>query len=172
MKTCYHCKQEIDERSEFCNFCGAAQYAQQPPPPTYQNPHYGGHGQQPRRVGSFLMTICIITIVGSALTFFRGMFYQAVSDLAHNSDYIRGILYAITSIGTGVAAGLMLNRKMVGLYIYTVCQVIYLFAVVWAITVYGNSSGFNIVIGALFFLPSLAFLIMYWTKAARDEMTK
>ncbi|MFZ9029019.1 MAG: hypothetical protein ACO2Z9_08385, partial [Crocinitomicaceae bacterium] len=86
---------------------------------------------------------------------------------------IRGLLFVMVNIGTIIGAIVMLSRKLTGLYVYSVFQVLYLLVIVWATLSHlggVQTDIFAVTIAAVFFLPSLAFLIMYWSDPVRNVM--
>lgn len=165
MQHCIHCQVEIIKNAKFCSSCGKSQEAID----SIDNLDF----IQPIKKGnsSFLTTLCILTLVGSALGILRGLLYQAIASDTHfgNSEFIRGWLYVLVNIGTIAGAVVLLKKKNIGLYIYTVFQVLYLILIIWALSIYGTDE-MSITIAAFFFLPSLAFLIMYWTKPIRNNL--
>jgi hypothetical protein len=89
---------------------------------------------------------------------------------------IRGSLYLLTSIGTIIGAVIMLNKKILGLYVYTVSQVIYLITIFFALSYYVSEIGdflgeqFAILVAMFFVVPSVAILAMYWTQLAKQHL--
>jgi ABC-type transport system involved in multi-copper enzyme maturation permease subunit len=89
---------------------------------------------------------------------------------------IRGSLYLLTSIGTIIGAVIMLNKKILGLYVYTVSQVIYLITIFFALSYYVREIGdflgeeFAILVAMFFVVPSVAILAMYWTQLAKQHL--
>ena len=89
---------------------------------------------------------------------------------------VRGLLYLLTSIGTIIGAVQMLNRKLMGLYIYSVSQGIYLLTVFFALSYYLNEIGdalgdqFAVVVAMFFIVPSVTILVLYWTPMAKQHL--
>jgi hypothetical protein len=124
--------------------------------------------------GTFLTFLCVLTIIGSLFTILRGYLYELISTIDTDHSYFRGWIYILSSIGTAVGAILMLQKKFIGLIIYTVCQIIYLLTIVYATSQYANDSvsDFNfgalaVAISAFFLFPSLIVLVLYWLDINR-----
>lgn len=149
MKSCIACNAEIEDEFNFCKICGTNQNE-------LQNDLIKGNT-------TFLTLLCILTIVGSLFGIARGWIYEIVSTIG-NDGYFRGWIYIITNIGTLIGAIIMLNRKKIGLQLYTVSQSIYILTVIFATIVYESSyfGGFALAISMLFLVPSILFLILYW----------
>lgn len=171
MKYCIHCRSELIHEAKFCSSCGKSQDGQD-----FQDNH---DLIQLKKKGNsaFLTTLCILTLVGYSIGIFRGLLYQSfavgVPPGFGNSEYIRGWLFVIVNIGTIVGAAILLGKKVIGLYIYSMFQVLYLLIIIWATSVYlgdRNTDQLALTISAFFFIPSLAFLIMYWTKPIRENL--
>jgi len=131
----------------------------------------------------FFMALCILTIVGSFLVIVRGFWYQLLSDawydqdLVFNKEYYRGWLYIISGIGTLVGAIIMVSkRKKIGLYIYTVSQIIYIITILIAASSYtdikffGDISELALTISMLFLVPAILFLVFYWLNTTRKYL--
>lgn len=154
MKNCINCNQEITEETNFCDFCGVDQT-------TKRNASNS----------TFITVLCVLTIVGSVFTMWRGLLYEAVAGVADNDEFIRGWIYIISSVGTFSGAIFMLNKKINGLYIYTFSQVIYLITVVYATIIYVDDfGGFALIISSMFFVPSVGFLIAYWSEGVKRQL--
>lgn len=162
MKLCIACHAELEDNNNFCQSCGAYQRGGVVNP-TRNEPAY------------FLVALCVFTILGSLFGIARGWLYEMVSELDKGSDYYRGWIYALTSLGTLVAAVIMLNRKLVGLYLYTVAQIVYILTVISASIAYDDvfkgSAEIATGISILFLVPSIAFMILYWLPMNRKHLT-
>ncbi|GAA3508158.1 hypothetical protein GCM10022393_18420 [Aquimarina addita] len=124
-----------------------------------------------RRNTAFLIVLCTCTIAGSLFGILRGVFYQ---ELASSNEYYRGWIYIATNLGTGVGAFLMIySRNILGLYAYSLCQILYLATVFIARFSYddvkylGDLSELASFISTLFLIPSFLFLILYWLPINR-----
>ena len=118
-----------------------------------------------KNTSSGLLVLCILTIIGSVFGILRVFLYEIGAIVAGNETYVRGLLYVLFHTGTLAGAIIMLCRSMVGLYVYSISQILYIVLVLY--TIYGTYDGKEeagaIIIGAMFWLPSLVFLILYWT---------
>ena len=121
---------------------------------------------------AMLVTISVLTIIGSIFGILRGLFYEAVADFADSShSYWRGWAYALLNLGTLVGAIVMLQRSVAGLYVYTICQVLYLVLIAYTTVIYSSDGGiFALLLGATFFLPSLVFLVLYLLPGTRRAL--
>jgi hypothetical protein len=153
MKKCKNCNQELSKELNLCPSCGAEQSA---------------------NMESWLILLCVLTIIGSVFTIGRALLYELVSSMSHGSDYSRGWTYAGSAIGTIIGAILMLKKKLIGLYTYSFFQIIYIITVIIATFSHSNTSGATsdwvFGISMLFLIPSIIFLILYWTKMIRKHL--
>ncbi len=156
MTNCKKCNQIIPEDANFCASCGAG--------------FRGKNATDRNGASSFLKALCILTIMGSLFTIGRALLYEMFSELDHTSDYIRGWIYAGTAIGTIIGAVLMMQQKLNGLYMYTVFQVIYIITVLVAVFSYGEFSNVAFIVALFFLIPSITFLILYWTNMIRKDL--
>jgi hypothetical protein len=175
MTSCKKCNQWIGEGSNFCPQCDSNQLLVDVEP----------------KKGSpaFLITLCILTIIGSLFTIIRGYFYELISTVGGNGEYFRGWIYVISGVGTLVGAIIMTQKKRIGLYIYTLFQTAYIVTVFIALFSFMNLFGtlvtnnevhspkdplsnavnFLAISVALFFLiPAITFLILYWSKSVKN----
>ena len=164
MINCKRCNQEMDEETNYCPTCGEDQRAL--------------NINQEKSNASFLIVLCVLTIIGSAFTIGRAFLYEMVSMMDNSSNYLRGWVYAGSAIGTLVGAILMIQRKLKGLYIYSAFQIVYIFTVIIASFSYNDTFGSHgkeaslLASGiAMFFLiPSIIFLVLYWTNMIRKHL--
>jgi hypothetical protein len=167
MTNCKRCNQQMDEDINFCPACGEDQRA-------------NDINQQKSNI-SFLIVLCILTIIGSVFTIGRAYLYEMVSMMGGDSSYIRGWIYAGSSIGTLIGAIMMIQRKLNGLYIYSVFQGIYIITVIVASLSYGDAFGsfdesgsaaslLASGIAMFFLLPSILSLILYWTNMVKKHL--
>src|SRR5689334_12291978 len=99
MAFCSSCGAEVtDENAVFCPSCGAGLLKYNPPVKKEPNP-------------TALVTLCVLTIIGSLFGIIRGFFYEAIAGAFGNSDYLYGYMFAGLNAGTLVAAILMLLQK-------------------------------------------------------------
>lgn len=166
MKLCINCQKEIDEAMVYCPHCGEDQ-------------RITAVQSDKRASSSFLTVLCILTIIGSIFTIGRAYLYEMVSMMDGNHNYYRGWIYALSSIGTLVGAWLMLQKKRKGLIVYTLFQTVYIITVIIASlsytdTIFGGQSDTEVRllasgIAMFFLLPSLLFLILYWTPMIKKN---
>lgn len=164
MINCKRCNETMNEATNFCPKCGEDQRTDTVNP-TKSN-------------ASFLMVLCVLTIIGSVFTIGRAYLYEMVSMMDDSSNYVRGWVYAGSAVGTLVGAILMIQRKLTGLYVYTVSQIIYILAVIVASLSYGDEFGsfgdeatfLASAIAMFFLLPSILFLILYWTNMVKKHL--
>lgn len=151
MKSCIACNAEIEDEFNFCKICGTNQIVPQ--------------NDLIKSSATFLIGLCILTIVGSLFGIARGWIYEIVSTMG-DGGYFRGWIYIITNIGTLVGAIMMLKRNKRGLHLYTVSQGAYILTVIYATIVYETSDfgGYALAISMLFLVPSAVFLVLYWQK--------
>jgi hypothetical protein len=165
MINCKRCNQQMEEEISFCPTCGEDQRA--------------NNINQERSNASFLIALCVLTIVGSIFTIGRAYLYEMISMMDGSNNYLRGWIYAGSSIGTLVGAIMMIQRKLNGLYVYSAFQIVYIIAVIIASFSYSDSFGSHgkeaslLASGiAMFFLiPSIIFLTLYWTKMIKKHLT-
>ncbi|MFY0603296.1 MAG: zinc ribbon domain-containing protein [Flavobacteriaceae bacterium] len=150
---CKKCTQEVSENVNFCPSCGA-----------------GLLNDRSNRNSSLLMVLCILTILGSVFTIIRALLYEAFSEFDRSSEYIRGWIYAASAIGTLTGAIMMIKKQLNGLYLYTIFQIIYLITVIIATFSYGEFGGFAFIISLFFIVPSVLFLILYWTNSVKNNL--
>lgn len=166
MANCKRCNQEMDENINYCPTCGEDQRA--------------NDGIEQKGNASFLIVLCVLTLIGSIFTIGRAYLYEMVSMMGGNSNYIRGWIYAGSGIGTLVGAVMMLQRKLKGLHIYSLFQLIYIITVLVASSSYnktfdkigGGNADTLLASGiAMFFvLPSILFLVLYWTNMVKKHL--
>ncbi|WP_299223221.1 hypothetical protein [uncultured Aquimarina sp.] len=131
----------------------------------------------------FFIALCVLTIVGSLFVIIRGFWYQLFSDIWYDQntilykEYYRGWLYVISGIGTLIGAIIMVGkRKRIGLYVYTVSQVMYIITIAIAAFSYtdikylGDVSELAFAISILFLVPAILFLVFYWLNATRKYL--
>ncbi|MCT4580534.1 MAG: hypothetical protein N4A35_03880 [Flavobacteriales bacterium] len=128
---------------------------------------------------TLLYTLCILTIVGSIFTMARAFLYEIVSMIDNNSDYYRGWIYGLTSVGTLIGAVLMIQKLLIGLYVYSIAQVLYIITVILAVYSYqyafgphdNNSIFIATTIALIFLIPSIIFLVLYWTNMIKKHLS-
>lgn len=140
--------------------------AKGPGGPPVGHPQAGSGGES-----AMLTVLCVITILGSIFGVLRGMTYNSLAGMAHESGYLRGWGYILSNAGTLTGAITMLCRSIVGLYLYTFAQVGYILLVLFSTyVVFGQGElmgPFSALVGAFFWLPSVVFLVLYWLPVTR-----
>ncbi|EDP95329.1 hypothetical protein KAOT1_09661 [Kordia algicida OT-1] len=127
-----------------------------------------------------LIVLCVLTICGSLFTIGRAIIYELFAAITEDEGIAtRGLIYILTSVGTIIGAVLMISRKLIGLYIYSVSQVIYIITLVIAIYTHNSETGFvprngladmSGIMIFYFGLPALIFLGVYWLKDIRKYL--
>jgi len=156
MSYCPHCGQAKLQQAAACTSCGSSQIPQKELPT--QTP--------PRNLLSSFIMLCVLTIMGSLLGMVRGFFYQEIAEVFENESYWRGWAFLILNIGTLLGAIIMLQKKAIGLAIYTVFQLGYIGMIIYTTSIYHHGSGgilFSTVISSIFLIPAVGILIIYWT---------
>ena len=135
-----------------------------------------------KKATGFLKVLCILTIIGSALSIFGSLFQKEDAVIEAYGWYYWVML--LLAVGTLYGALQMMKLKKMGLYIYTVCEVLSI-VLPWMIvktvideaaSVTGGVEGqvmteavdtiANITMVAMSIVPT-AFLIMYWVNAKK-----
>ena len=130
MTNCKRCNQQMDEEINFCPTCGEDKRG-----------NFVSQQQHQKSKPFFLIFLCVLTIIGSVFTIGRAYLYEMVSMMDGHSNYFRGWIYAGSAIGTLIGAIMMTQRKLKGLYVYSVFQVIYIITVIIASFSYGDAFG-------------------------------
>jgi hypothetical protein len=171
MTNCKRCNQQMDEEINFCPTCGEDKRG-----------NFVSQQQHQKSKPFFLIFLCVLTIIGSVFTIGRAYLYEMVSMMDGHSNYFRGWIYAGSAIGTLIGAIMMTQRKLKGLYVYSVFQVIYIITVIIASFSYGDAfgvenelatSGANALASAVaifFLIPSILFLVLYWTNMIKKYL--
>ncbi|HXA01320.1 MAG TPA: zinc ribbon domain-containing protein [Cytophagaceae bacterium] len=153
MKHCTNCGAQLSEDDNFCPDCGSDQ-----------------NKKQATGTSGVVLTLCILTILGSGLGIARGFFYQSIAGIADNTDYWRGYAFAIVNVGTIIGAIFMLTGRLSGFKIYLIFQIAYILLVLFTTFIYtpGGSSDvesaigiFGIFVASLFIIPSMILLIFF-----------
>jgi len=159
MKKCIRCNQPIEIALNFCPTCGEDQ-----------------RGENTSNA-TFLIVLCVFTIIGSVFTMGRAFLYEmiSISVLDESHTYLRGWVYFGSAIGTIVGAFMMIQKKMRGLYIYSIFQIIYILTVIIASFSYGSHgealSLVAIGMSMFFIVPSILFLVLYWTDIVKRNLS-
>src|SRR3954463_7366659 len=170
MNDCSTCGKQLDESSKFCSACGAIQ-------PSMLL-------QRTEKLPAIVVTLAILTLLGSAFGIIRGFFYQTFatwfeSTSLYNENYSRGYILVVLNLGTSIAAILMLNLKRSGFYLYLFFQSAYLVFTFYVMFIYSSyqdttvsnlHNGLNplvVLVGSFFWFPSAILLVLYLSLARR-----
>lgn len=128
-----------------------------------------------------LIVLCVLTICGSLFTIGRAIIYELFAAITEDDGIAtRAFIYILTSAGTIIGAVLMIARKLIGLYVYTASQVIYIITLVVGIYIHNSgtsfipNNGLAQMSGIMIFyfgLPAIIFLVVYWLKDIRKYLT-
>lgn len=173
MKNCISCHREIAQDVNFCPHCGAKQPEQQVQETQQVQEEVSTAYQETRnKPPVIIIVLAILTICGSIFTIGRAVLYEFFGSVTNDDGImIRAGIYVFASIGTIAGAIMMLLKKMKGLYVYTVCQVIYIAAATFAAVAHNSKENLASVIFVFFVAPSILFLIFYWIKDVRKHLT-
>lgn len=163
MKTCIKCGHAITENTEYCPSCGADQRLAKRPPE--------------RKDDTFLKVLCILTITGASISLLSAA--VTMGDIAIDNVFrILQILAVLVAIGKMTGAILMFQKRLNGLYIYTVAAIINIGLSAWMtfsmasiVTTEGLPEGVLILSFIFALAISAAFLIMYWLKINRGQLS-
>ncbi len=169
MKFCSDCGNSVPENSATCSSCGKDQRTVQPISSnnfTKQQPVQGDD--------TFLKVLCILTIVGASIGLLSAALTFGIVSVMDNEHRIIQMIAILAASGKMTGAILMLQKRLTGLYIYTVAAIVNI-----SLTV-AMAFGFNmipkdqavpkelllisVIIGVAI---SGTFLIMYWLKMNR-----
>lgn len=165
MKSCTRCSNMLTADATYCYVCNS--------------PQTGGFEDfelQAPPSDVFLKVLCILTLIGSAISLISLPFSFAASaqynQLGMEFPAIQLILGGVVALGKLIGAIFMLMKKLTGLYIYTVAAVISLFSSLYSVV---NPTMTDVpfamlgmIIGVLFII---AFLIMYWLPVNRKVLS-
>ncbi|WP_298427528.1 hypothetical protein [uncultured Kordia sp.] len=166
MRNCISCYQQITDDVNFCPHCGAKQSQLHT-----QEEVRATHQETENKPVVIIIVLAILTICGSIFTIGRAVLYELVGSMANDDGImIRAGIYVFASIGTIAGAIMMLLKKMNGLYLYTVCQIIYIIAATFAAIAHNSKENLASVIFVFFVAPSILFLIFYWIKDVRKHL--
>jgi hypothetical protein len=95
----------------------------------------------------------------------------AISRLESSSLFLVQGISLLTVLGKLVGAIFMLQKKLIGLYIYTVAGIVTIFVGIWSAFSISGGTGFNSDLGIAMSVISLVFpigfLVMYWLEVNR-----
>ncbi|TRW21437.1 zinc ribbon domain-containing protein [Flavobacterium zepuense] len=170
MKPCTRCGNLLADDATYCDNCN-----------TEQPKRFDEFEIQVPQSATFLKVLCILTIVGVAFT----LISSAVSLTMDAGAPIEGmqsfyIVAFVAALAKLIAAILMLQRKLMGLYVYSVAAVIAIAIQIYSVSLtadYMNAKmgdmGDTILIAttAITVLIALTFLILYWLPVNRKLLS-
>jgi len=166
MKPCTRCGKLLADDAAYCDNCN-----------TEQPKRFDEFEIKPPQNATFLKVLCILTILGVSFTLISSA-VSLITDTGEAMDEMRSLTVASLVVGIAklTAAILMLQRKLVGLYIYTVAAVIAVAIQIYAVSLtagYVTSTmgdmGDTILIvsAAITVVIALTFIILYWLPVNR-----
>lgn len=165
MKFCTNCGNTIADTAAVCSYCGTSQ------PTDFKAPF-----PQPRQDDTFLRVLCVLTIVGACFSLISiPISMLKVSQLYDNSLYLVQGISLLTVLGKLVGAIFMLQKKLIGLYIYTVAGVATIGVGLWsAVNIAGGvgmGSDFGLALTIFSLIFPIGFLVMYWLPVNRRVLS-
>ncbi|AWH85555.1 hypothetical protein HYN59_10730 [Flavobacterium album] len=156
MKKCIRCGMALPDDSLYCTSCG-----------TDQHIDFKAQLPQQKQDDTFLKVLCILTIVGACfslisipMSMLRPSFYEEKSVLMMLGT---SLVIAITKLAGAI---FMLQKKLSGLYLYTVGAAMSIVVGIWsAFTISGTlgvTTTFQMAMSLVALIFPVAFLIMYW----------
>jgi len=129
---------------------------------------------------AILIILGVFTILGSlALMTYFLFFYSVASSFSSAASAITSTdveflpfmsyLYAPACVGTLIGAVMMITKKKKGLYVYSICQVIFILTYIINNASYAFGGEF-FVYTLLLLVPSLLFLGLYWSKDIKKHL--
>lgn len=119
---------------------------------------------------TLLIILVIFTIIGSLFSMGKSLLYETVSSYFGAGDFMYYI-YVATCVGTMIGAIMMLSKKKMGLYIYSVSQVLFILLFILS-RIPSETEDYSTSWTVLVVLPAAIFLFLYWSKDIRDFLTK
>jgi|GEM_PF-6046761 len=162
MKFCSNCGTPLEDiQAKFCPACGS---------PLYKTESQPSQEQTATTNSAALITLCILTLIGSVLGIIKGLivqtFYSELS-IHHNREPF-GYASALFNMGTLVGAAMMLNRLKAGYTVYMIFQCANIITVIfWALGYdhFLDSSDllnpFLLLTTSVTVVPSLLFMALY-----------
>lgn len=167
MKNCIACHQSIPDDAKFCPHCGAKQ-PEETSQETITTAMSQDTGNKPVVI---IIVLAILTICGSIFTIGRALLYELVGSMTSDIGIqTRAVIYVVASVGTIAGAIMMLLKKLSGLYVYTIFQVIYIITTVFAAMAHDTKENLSSVILFFFAAPSILFLVLYWLQDVRKHL--
>lgn len=160
MKSCTRCSNMLADNATYCAVCNTSLTA-----------GFEEFEITLKYSDTFLKVLCILTIIGAAISLISVPISLA-STPSMGIEMPKGILYLGLAIAIGKLTGaiFMLQKKLTGLYIYTVAAVLSIISSIYStVTVTAKVVGTGIAIagGVIGIVFIIAFLIMYWLPVNR-----
>ena len=161
MKLCTSCSNTLTADAIHCYVCN-----------TEQTKGFEEFEAKPKYNDAFLKVLCILTIVGVAFSLIGTIFSLAKGAAfpVEGMKFLTIISFGL-AIGKLIAAILMLRKKLIGLYVYSLAAVIGIVVQLYSLSITadymdgmmgGNGSTIVIASAAVVVIISLTFLILYW----------
>ena len=124
-----------------------------------------------RRGAPTLLTILVVfTIIGSLFSMGKSLLYDAVLSYFGAGDFLYYV-YVATCVGTIFGAVMMLSKKKMGLYIYSVSQAVFILLFILS-RIPSEGVYYSASYTMLVALPAAIFLALYWSKSIREYLTE
>ncbi len=170
MKNCVKCQKEIGTQDNYCQHCGSNQLRDELMD-RLEKVESSINSTVKKENTGLLVTLSVLSIIGSVFGIGRGLLYEAVSSLDADSEYIRGYIYVYANLGSLIGIIMVLSKKIWGLYIYSISQVVYIVTVIWAAMSYEVESSFAVALSSFFLLPSAVFVFLFWSKDIKNKLS-
>ena len=165
MKTCSRCSNTLAADAAYCYVCS-----------TTQTEGFEEFELKPQYSTIFLKVLCILTIVGGIINLINSA-NSLVKGSALVMQDMKIIAYigVILTIAKLIGAAFMLQKKLNGLYIYTVGAALGLLMMIYSVSfkweymqsVSGSSNAITIGSMVLAFFITISFPVMYWLPVNR-----
>ena len=162
MKNCYSCENTLTDDAAYCYVCN-----------TNQGADFEAFGK-PVYNDTFLKVLCILTIIGAAISLISVPFNMATtSAVGYKVPAGAVIISILLAIGKLTGAILMLKKRLNGLYIYTVAAVLSIFMALYSVANVADfvGSSYALATGIISFLFLTTFLVMYWLPVNRRVLS-
>ena len=171
MKNCVKCQKEIGFQDAFCPHCGSNQLRDEIMDRLDRVESNINNTVKSENTG-LLVTLGVLSIVGSIFGMSRGLLYEAIAGLADSgSSYTKGYIYVFANLGSMIGVILMLSRKIVGLYAYTLAQIVYVVTVMISSMSYEEGRTLAVAVSSFFMIPSVVFVFLFWSKGVKDKLS-
>ena len=132
---------------------------------------------RPKPNDTFLKVLCVLTIIGCAISLLSLPFSFAASaqfeELGYEYPVMLALLGGAVALIKLIGVIFMLMKKLTGLYIYTAGAVVSIFSSLYSAIVVDNPMGTGFaILGAVFGLFFVVlFLILYWLPVNRRVLS-